>query len=183
MADSLIRVALIEPVIIVGIASTKRRSYEYGPFPEGEQYMNFMTQTLKPFIDQTYRTLPDREHTATWGASMGGLIAFMLAWEKNETFSKAACFSPAFQFSFKRELIDYPETVETYTGAPKDLAIYIDNGTLGVDDMLQLGVDTMMLTLKQKNYDFEWFFADGADHNEAAWSKRVWRPLTQFFAK
>ncbi|MBK9733282.1 MAG: hypothetical protein IPO83_18680 [Chitinophagaceae bacterium] len=35
-------------------------------------------QTLKPFIDEKYRTLPDREHTFIAGSSMGGLITFMV---------------------------------------------------------------------------------------------------------
>lgn len=183
VADSLIRHQIIEPVIIVGIASTEKRSYEYGPFLEGEQYMRFVTQTLKPFIDKNYRTLPSQEYTTTWGASMGGLIAFMLVWEHNATFSKAACFSPAFQFSFQEERIDYPAIVEEYRGQPKKMALYIDNGTLGVDDMLQLGVDAMTNTLEKQNYPFNYYFADGADHNEAAWSARVWRPMTQFFGK
>jgi enterochelin esterase-like enzyme len=58
--------------------------------------MDFVVNQLKPFIDSTYRTLPDRDHCFTGGSSAGGLISFMLHWEYNETFSKALCFSPAF---------------------------------------------------------------------------------------
>ena len=114
---------------------------------------------------------------------MGGLIAFMLVWEENATFSKAACFSPAFKYPFKNETIDYTKVVDDQNGQPKDMTVYIDNGTLGVDDLLQAGVDAMQLSLQQQNYPFEYYFAEGADHNEAAWSKRVWRPLTHFFPK
>ena len=53
--------------------------------------MKFVVTVVKPFIDQAYRTLPDRKNTAIGGLSMGGLISFMLLWEYNDIFAKATC--------------------------------------------------------------------------------------------
>ena len=63
---------------------------------EGDEYVDFLAQTLKPYIDAHYRTLPDRANTAIAGSSMGGLISFYAALEHPEIFSRAGVFSPAF---------------------------------------------------------------------------------------
>jgi predicted alpha/beta superfamily hydrolase len=67
---------------------------EYTNSFKGHYYMKFVVEKLKPFIDANYRTLPGANHTATGGSSAGGLISFMLLWEHNNVFSKAACISP-----------------------------------------------------------------------------------------
>jgi len=82
-ADSLIRKGLIEPIIIVGIYNTADRNNEYSENNLGYYYMNFIVDSLKPFIDRNYRTKPDRINTATGGASLGGLISLMLLWDKS----------------------------------------------------------------------------------------------------
>ena len=46
---------------------------------EGDEYMAFICHTLKPYIDQTYRTKPNREFTYLAGSSMGGLISLYAA--------------------------------------------------------------------------------------------------------
>ncbi len=69
---------------------------EYSPGPTSDIYKQFVVDKLKPFIDSTYRTIPDRENTFVGGSSSGGTISFMLLWEYPNIFSKAACFSPAF---------------------------------------------------------------------------------------
>jgi predicted alpha/beta superfamily hydrolase len=42
---------------------------------EGRPYLAFLVETLKPFIDRSYRTKTGREHTWIAGSSMGGLIS------------------------------------------------------------------------------------------------------------
>ena len=41
---------------------------------KGVEYGEFVMEVVKPFIDQEYRTLADREHTAMIGSSLGGNI-------------------------------------------------------------------------------------------------------------
>ena len=55
--------------------------------------MEWLVNELKPYIDATYRTLPDREHTIIAGSSMGGLMSLYAAVKYNIWFSKAACLS------------------------------------------------------------------------------------------
>ena len=180
-ADSLIRNKMIKPVIIVGIYNTPDRSSEYAANDTGYAYMDFIIHKLKPMIDSTYRTLPDRENTAAGGSSLAGLISFMLAWEHPEVFSMAVCLSPAFRI----ERYDFVTPVEKYSGSKKQIKIYIDNGSKGVDSLLQDGVDLMLTVLKNKGFaegkDLYYYKDENADHSERSWAKRIWRPLIFLF--
>lgn len=73
---------------------------EYGIKGRGKAYLDWMVQELKPLIDAKYPTLPDREHTAIGGSSMGGLMSLYGVTAHNEAFSRAACLSPSVRFSF-----------------------------------------------------------------------------------
>ncbi len=179
VADSLTKAGTVEEFIVVGIENTGDRSAEYAPGEKGELYMDFLCYQLKPYIDSLYNTKSDRANTMTMGSSMGGLISFMLIWERGTIFSKAACLSPAFKF---RD-IDFTRTVNQYRGPKKDFQVYIDNGTLGLEQQLQPGIDLMLDILPRKGYSREWFLDDGAEHNEMAWANRVWRPIVFLFGK
>lgn len=110
--DSMIKKG-IPACIVIGIdnGGTNRMS-EYNPYefvlkreqpdsnliflPEGSQYINFITETLKPFIDKKYRTLPDKNNTLIAGSSMGGLISYYAILQHPGVFGKAGIFSPSF---------------------------------------------------------------------------------------
>ena len=181
VADRLIREGKLPEIIVVAIYNTEDRREDYSDTPKGRAYLRFIVEKLKPFIDREYRTQTEREHTAVMGSSMGGLISFLLVWQYPEVFSRAACLSPAFVY---RDL-DVTTLVEHYDGPDKRLRIYIDNGGVGLDAQLQPGCDKMLRTLQAKGYrlgdNLEWFQDATAEHNERAWSKRVWRPLLFLF--
>lgn len=97
--------------LVVGIDNGgESRINEYNPYefvskdspetkifkPQGEEYINFLSQTLKPYIDKHYRTLSSKENTIIAGSSMGGLISYYAALKYPEVFGKAGIFSPAF---------------------------------------------------------------------------------------
>ncbi len=46
---------------------------------EGARYVDFIVQTLKPYIDARFRTRPDRVNTGIGGSSLGGIISFYAA--------------------------------------------------------------------------------------------------------
>lgn len=97
------------PMIVVGQECSHQgneRLNEYGPYPfhsddtnfegKGVQTMEFFVHTLKPYIDQHYPTLPDRDHTWIGGSSCGGLMAYYAGICYNEVYSKLVCVSPYF---------------------------------------------------------------------------------------
>ena len=90
-------------VIVVAIDhAEEKRIAEYSP-PSAEKvkrgqsdaYGKFLVDHLKPLIDRTYRTLPDREHTAIGGSSMGALASLHVAMIQSRTFSKVMVLSPS----------------------------------------------------------------------------------------
>lgn len=182
-ADSLIRHKAINEIIIVGIYNTYQRNMEYSETDSGYAYMKFIVNKLKPFIDVTYRTLPDKENTAVGGSSLGGLISFMLAWQYPNVFSKAACLSPAFKIG----KIDFVSNVLSYKGPRKNIKFYIDNGGLDLEEKLQPGVDEMLSALEKQGYqrgrDIYYYKDYKATHNELAWAGRAYRFLEYFFGK
>lgn len=181
-ADSLIKKDEIKPMIIVGIYNTQQRSLEYSPGPISDIYKHFVVDKLKPFIDSTYRTIPNRENTFVGGSSSGGTISFMLLWEYPDIFSKAACFSPAF-VTKDFNIVTQFETSEL----SQPIQLYIDNGGVGLESFLQRGIDLMIKMLNnlgyKKDMDYIFILEEQAEHNEAAWAKRVPTMLKYLFGK
>lgn len=92
--------------IIVGIDNgAEHRIDELSPWHNeqwgggnGAIYASFLVNTVKPYIDENYRTLKNRENTAIMGSSLGGLISHYAAIKYPEVFSKAGIFSPSYWF-------------------------------------------------------------------------------------
>jgi predicted alpha/beta superfamily hydrolase len=109
-AQRLITSGAIAPVIIVAISHVgEARMDDYTPVPalrpgqtpaarvggRAGAYANYLIKELKPFIDRTYRTQPERAHTSVGGASLGGLVSLWLAFKHHETFGAALVVSPS----------------------------------------------------------------------------------------
>ena len=62
---------------------------------EGKKYIRFITDTLKPVVDDSYRTLKDRENTGIGGSSLGALISLYSGFLYPEVYSKLLIFSPS----------------------------------------------------------------------------------------
>ena len=90
--------------IVVGIDNGgDKRMNEYNPYDndkygkgEGRQYVDFIANTLKPYMDKNYRTFKDAKHTYIAGSSMGGLISLYALVQYPDVFGGAGIFSPAF---------------------------------------------------------------------------------------
>src|SRR5205085_774096 len=93
--------------IVVGIPNMgDQRCEEYSPFPNrrfrsvrGAAYLAFLVETVKPLIDHTFRTLPERDHTGIMGSSMGGLISLYAFFRHPEVFGFAGVMSPSLWFA------------------------------------------------------------------------------------
>jgi len=176
---SLINEDRMKEIIMVGIYNTDDRTSEYSPKHKGEKYSEFLINTLKPFIDATYRTLKDAENTAVMGSSIGGSISFHIAWEYPDVFTMAGCLSPAF-------LVDDNEIVHRVKKDEenKTIKIVIFNGTKGLESELQPAITEMVNVLESKSFDdLIYKIFNGAEHNESAWAKQVEIPLLYFFEK
>jgi alpha-glucosidase len=93
--------------IVVGIDNGgAERLNEYSPWVnpaygggDGDDYMAFVANTLKPYIDANYRTKPEPAFNALMGSSMGALISTYGAVEYPNVFKKVGSFSAAYWFA------------------------------------------------------------------------------------
>ncbi|POY38394.1 alpha-dextran endo-1,6-alpha-glucosidase [Solitalea longa] len=98
--------SLNKELIVVGIDhGGKERLNDYSPYQNlkygggnGNLYLEFMVNTLRPYINEHYRTLKDVENTGIMGSSMGGLISFYGGLKYDKVFGKIGVFSPSFWF-------------------------------------------------------------------------------------
>ena len=94
-------------VIVVAVDNgQQQRMHEYSPWThpqhgggQGGAYADFLANTLKPYIDQHYRTRPGPESTGIMGSSMGGLISLHAALRHPNVFGRVGVFSPSLWFS------------------------------------------------------------------------------------
>lgn len=157
--------------IVVGIPHMgASRIQEYNPFPEfrggeGELYLDFLTDTLKPIIDRDFRALPDRDHTGLIGSSMGGLISLYGFFHRPHTFGFAGVMSPALWIAGGAIY----EDVQDQPFVPGK--IYLDNGTR------ESSARKMNAILAEKGYalnrDLKYVIEHEAEHHEPAWARRL----------
>lgn len=152
------------------------RLNEYSPWVnsqygggQGNQYVDFLKNTLKPYIDNNYRTLTTSPNTAIIGSSMGGLISMYANAKYPSTFGKAGIFSPAFWFS-RNDLIGYLNGVSI--SAP--IKNYYVAGTNESSSMMTDMQNVRNLMLQKSSNDTSLFRlkgrADGA-HSEWFWRR------------
>lgn len=156
----------------------------------GDQYADFVVNTLKPLIDTTYPTLSDRGHTAVMGSSMGGLMSLYLICQYPDTFGGAGCLSTHWYGSlnagskFGDAMINY---VENHLPDPATHRIYFDHGTSTIDAYYGPWETKALLKAQEKGYQYgrnlDSYVDYGAPHEESAWAARVNRPLRFLFEK
>jgi predicted alpha/beta superfamily hydrolase len=118
--------------IVVGIPNAGAdRIHEYSPFVDpdygggrGDPYLDFLIDTVKPCIDNEFRTQPERATTGIGGSSMGGLISIYGYMRRPDVFGMCISMSGAYWFADKAIL--------TYVGTnepPAPGRVYLDSGT------------------------------------------------------
>lgn len=147
-------------------------------------YLKFLTQELKPFIDKTYATRPQREYTLVAGSSMGGLISLYAICEYPEVFGGAACLSTHWPGLFQVENNPVPAAFFSYMKKklpdPDTHRLYFDHGTETLDSMYALLQQQADRVLKSKGFsDKNWISRSwpGQDHSERSWRSRLEVPM------
>ena len=157
------------------------RLVEYSPFNfqnsemgkikgKGGVYMNWLVNTLKPYIDSNYRTLPDRKNTIIAGSSMGGLMALYSVCTYNHIFQRAACLSPSLWISPGRVL-----EMVARSHIRRDTTVYMDYGALEIFNHAA-NEESMISTahlLMTKRVNLAMRIVPDGDHSEASWEKQV----------
>jgi glycosidase/predicted alpha/beta superfamily hydrolase len=172
-------------LIVVGIDNgSDKRITELTPWEnpnhrqgEGREYMQFVVDTLKPYIDAHYRTKPDRDNTAIMGSSLGGLISHYAIYEYPQAFGKAGILSPAYW---------YAPGVAAYTAErtlPAHTRVYFYAG--GKEDGEMVGNMQRVIALVRgpSASDLRVHVEPEAHHNETAWRAEFPRAVEWLFGK
>ncbi|MTI20250.1 alpha/beta hydrolase [Fulvivirga sp. RKSG066] len=158
--------------------------------PSSDEYLKFIVEELKPYIDENYSVHTNRENTYIAGSSMGGLISMYAICEYPDVFGGAACLSTHWIGTFNPHNNPVPEAFLNYLQNnlpnPNNHKIYFDCGDQTLDSFypqIQRKVDQIMI---DKGYDrSSWMtkYFPGENHSENAWSKRLNVPLEFLFEK
>jgi len=171
--------------IVVGIDNgLDKRMNELNPWPhpqfgvgEGEDYVSFIVDVVKPLIDRDYRTLRDAANTAVIGSSMGGLISDYAIHRHPGVFGKAGVFSPAywtapemFRFAAERPL---PPGARVYLymggGEGEQMVSNVQRMHSQLNGTLPAGASSVLRVVP------------GAPHNEGAWRRELPAALVWLF--
>lgn len=215
MMTKLIKEGKIQEAIVVGIWNTPKRFREYQPNkpfenlasenkrlresldaeyngrPLADDYLKFIVEELKPFIDSNFRTLKNKKNTFMMGSSMGGLITIYAETQYPKVFGAVACLSTHFPVSLKENNPEIPSLIISYlkSNLPqgKSNRIYFDYGTETLDAWYEPYQKRMDEVMKSKGYIqgkyWETRKFEGAEHSETAWRKRLDIPLLFLLGK
>ena len=172
--------------IVIGIENGgAERISEYSPWDlskynakaEGEAYVNFIIETLKPYVDHNYRTLSDRNSTAIMGSSLGGIISHYAALKHPEIFGKSVVFSPS--FSLYPQCLDFTEehariknSKMYFMAGDQESANMVNDMNTIVEVMLNAGFPKTNIKSK---------IVVGGEHNESLWKNEFQNAITWLY--
>jgi len=182
--EGLVAQGQLEPWILVGVDHAVDRFGEYSPWDyprvgvkaKGPDYARWLVESLKPFIDQQYRTRPEAQWTATLGSSMGGLISLYLGMAHPQTFGRIGAFSPTVMWSNHGLFSAWRQHT------PHPLRIYLDAGAheqLTFDGFtLDYGTETRrfhdhLRRLGYGDHELMLVLEPGGQHSEVDWRRRL----------
>jgi enterochelin esterase-like enzyme len=206
----LIDAGQVAPTLVVGVACTHDRFAEYAPAllldqlsdparqavldawpgaPKSAAYARMLVEEIKPLIDATFPTQPQRESTFIAGSSMGAVVASELLARHPDIFAGAALLSAHFS------LLPVTETERLPEGFAKDVAkavglfaqrhmpragahrLWLDRGTLSIDRFYPQAHAALVSALLALGYvegeDLSVRAYGGASHDEGAWRERL----------
>lgn len=179
------------PVIAVGIPNGGlSRIHEYAPFRDrrfggggGEDYLLWLTRSVQPLVERSFRVRRGPESTGIAGASMGGLISLYAYARTPRHFGVAGAMSPSLFFggeALTRQFELHP---------PPAGRVYLDIGTLegrrnrrrrtppkspsGAMRRLRKLRRVLEQSGFRRGEDLAWIEEPGGRHDEASWSHRL----------
>ena len=172
------------PIIVVAVECNhegNERLSEYSPVDftfkngenikgKGKKYMDWLVGTFKPYIDENLRTLPEREHTAIAGSSMGGLMTLYAVARYNKYFSKGAALSPSL-WAYGVNLVSFIEG----SRFSKDTVLYMDYGSKEFDrgGRAKKNFCDATSALINKGVNITSRIVPDGEHCEASWERQI----------
>ena len=169
---------LIQPWIIVGIDHLPNRLEEYSPGVGGQANLTaeFLVNHLKPYIDKTYRTLPESYNTAVMGSSLGGLFSLYLGKTYPQIFGRIGGISPALMLGGNQLFKDWNNHTRQWS------KILLHVGSKEQFSYHGIWLDFVPVTqnfyehlksLGYADYELRFILTEGDIHHETSWQKRL----------
>jgi enterochelin esterase-like enzyme len=202
--DNLIAAGKAKPMLVVMANGYARRAGQAPPDPRGRAFgspemrkamqemmsafEDDITQVLIPFIDSTFRTIPDRDHRAMAGLSMGGMQTFHVTFNHLDLFSHIGGFSGAANvFASGDGKLD---TKTAFNGAMADPAafakrvhlLWLGVGTEEPERMKQ-GIQRLHRELEEANIQHVYNESPGTDHEWQTWRRNLLDFAPRLFQK
>lgn len=153
-----------------------------------DDYLRFIVEELKPFIDSVYNVNTNKQNTFIAGSSMGGLISMYAVFEYPDIFGGAACLSTHWPGVFTVENNPVPDAFVSYIKSGlqnlRSNKIYFDHGDQTLDALyppLQAKVNLAMQFYPEQFWVSRFF--PGTDHSEKAWRERFGDVLVYLCSK
>lgn len=175
VADATIAAGKARPVILVfvALASQADRMSEYScdAADKGDEYADFLCDTLLPLLDKTYRTEGTPQSRGVIGASMGGLSAYAALWWRNDCLRRAGAQSGSFFYKSDMMVNRVKDTSSIQVSQA-----YLDNGA----DNLEPTHD-MRDALQARGIPVYHWEDTTQDHDWSAWQDRFDEALAHLF--
>jgi enterochelin esterase-like enzyme len=150
----------------------------------GDNYLRFLVEELKPVIDKEYAVYTDKAHTFIGGSSMGGLMSMYALSEYPDLFQGAACLSTHWVGAMPQVNNPLPKAIFSYMADhfPKagEHLVYFDYGNETLDQFYPQFAPRVDSILADKGFtktDSRNLFFEGTNHSENAWNKRLNYPF------
>lgn len=149
-----------------------------------DNYLKFVTQEVKPFIDSNYSVYTDRKNTFIAGSSMGGLISMYAIFEYPQVFGGAACISTHWCGGAPRDNNPMAQSFFEYMKSKplnvEEQKLYFDYGTETLDAYYPQYAEAVDAIFKSKGFDetnYKNLKFKGHDHSENSWNQRFHIPV------
>jgi enterochelin esterase family protein len=190
--DNLIAAGSSKPMILVMAYGYARRAGQPAPdltgkpfgSPEMMRAMQEMaaafeddfTQALIPYIDSNFRTIPDRDHRAMAGLSMGGMQTFQVTFNHLDMFSYIGGFSGAGgPMVFGNQKLDVKTAYNGALADPVAFAKKVHLLWLGVGTeepaMMHAGLERLHASLVGANIQHVFYESPGTAHEWQTWRR------------
>ncbi len=196
-------------MMIVGVDNTSARMDEYTQVPDdigsgpigglGDAYADYVEDIVRPLVAAQYGEAPK---VGVMGSSLGGLISLHEGYRFPDRYDFVASLSGTLGWGSIDPGVHNETMIERYDAVgTMPFVVYLDSGGNGpcadtdmdgIDDDDPSSADNYCETAQMRDTMladgwvidqnlFHWHEA-GAEHNEAAWAARVFRPLGIFAA-
>jgi len=135
-----------------------------------------MTEVLIPFVDRTFRTLPDRDHRAMAGLSMGGMETFQVTFDHLDLLSYIGGFSGATNvFLSGNGKLDTKTALHGAMADPAAFARRVHLLWIGVGtnepERMKTGLENLNAALNAANIKHVFYESSGTNHEWQTWRR------------